>query len=148
MNRQEVFTRSLNHLRFQGHQSLVDADSKNSACLYLDPNNGDKCALGIYINDYDASIEDNPISGVMGNIEFESMFEDGFFDVGGYFLTSMQVMHDDPYFMLPDGNTFTHTWMEAVEEVAKKLALRWDLKYTPPAKAEWEPEKEVVYVYA
>lgn len=117
MNRHEIFNTVIEHLIAQGHRAC---DDSQQTFLYYAPN-GDKCAVGCLIPEYDYSsdFEEKDVSLVTDNIlELDPLNETGkMLSDNLLMLTSLQSLHDNMIEGLND-----YFW-----ERVNELAFRYDI---------------------
>jgi hypothetical protein len=115
---QKIYDYVLVHLRQQNAQSVA----ANGDCMYRNPT-GLACAIGCLIpeTEYHANMEDINVNALLQ----ESIGTAAFQHLYGFNSILIQLQH------VHDGNTPKH-WETRMES----LALQFNVKYTPPVKAE------------
>jgi len=139
MDRQLIFTNTLEHLRHQGHRSVMGGylhyGSINTNCVY-EAANGDRCAVGVHL-------ESGKLEGIEGmSVGMAYKFHPELFAHLGIetkddidFLTQLQTAHDCE--LVRDG------LMKFWELRMEKLAHQHGLVYTPPQAVATGLPKEV-----
>lgn len=126
MNRQEVFGRSITAIVAQGHPAIAKKPG-GDGCVYRAPN-GDKCAIGHLIPDdvYQPAMDSNPkgtnITAVLRDFPAVSNALGVNSDDDGYFLHSLQSLHDNSASELSDWGTQLLT---RTKSFAKKYKLTY-----------------------
>lgn len=122
---QTLFDKSVAHIRAQGGPA-VDSDG----CQYLTAQ-GLKCAAGIFINEYEDGMENNPWSDVAH--EFRGSVDPLAFR-HMCFVNLLQSAHDRAALNEDGiaGDYAGHTFLNRYELRVKSLAYNNGLKYTPP----------------
>lgn len=122
MHRQTIYDVVLYGIRVQGGPSMKDKDN----CAYRD-NNGNRCAIGMWISDavYDPEIEGTS-AWALGQ-KFPAINFPVWFAEQGYFMSQLQIAHDDSARYDLD-----EPFMDKFERRMEKLAEDFHLIYIPP----------------
>lgn len=114
MSLQEIFDKTVNHLRQQGEKATKDG---GHSCQYRLVKNGKtlKCAVGVHIPDekYSANLENNPLYHGSGMI-WKFLGDLGFSEQERYLLHQLQKAHDQ---------YSKYHWEEEFESIAEKYNL-------------------------